>query len=94
MRLYCEVWGEELPLLILYRFLGSGYDCRTMARSLGIVARHYLIDLRNHGRRLHAPDHTYSAMADDILELLDAQSLSEAVILGHSMRAEWACSQS
>ena len=71
--------------MFLHGFLGSGDNWRTMARSLDLPARYYLVDLRNHGRSPHAPEHTYPAMMADIVELLDLEGLSEAVILGHSM---------
>jgi len=85
MRLHYEAWGEGPAFLFLHGFLGSGDNWRTIARSLGLPARYYLIDLRNHGRSPHAPEHTYPAMMADIVALLDSEGLPEAVILGHSM---------
>jgi len=85
MRLHYEAWGEGTPFLFLHGFLGSGDNWRTIARSLDLPARYYLIDLRNHGRSPHADEHTYPAMASDIVELMDAEGLRDAVILGHSM---------
>ncbi len=85
MRLHYEAWGEGPAFLFLHGFLGSGDNWRTLARSLGLPARYYLIDLRNHGRSPHAPEHTYPAMMADVVALLDSEGLSEAVILGHSM---------
>ncbi len=85
MRLYYEAWGEGTPFLFLHGFLGSGDNWRTIARSLDLPARYYLIDLRNHGRSPHADEHTYPAMVGDIIELLDSEGLDRVVILGHSM---------
>lgn len=85
MRLHYEAWGEGRPFLFLHGFLGSGDNWRTIARSLDLPARYYLIDLRNHGRSPHADEHTYTAMMGDIIELLDSEGLDRAVLLGHSM---------
>jgi len=85
MRLHYEAWGEGPAFLFLHGFLGSGDNWRSIARSLGLPARYYLVDLRNHGRSPHVPEHSYPAMMEDVLELLEAEGLSEAIILGHSM---------
>lgn len=42
-------------------------------------------DLRNHGQSFHAPDHTYSAMAEDVEEFMQQQKLDKSVLIGHSM---------
>jgi pimeloyl-ACP methyl ester carboxylesterase len=44
-----------------------------------------LPDLRNHGRSPHHPQMDYSAMAGDLLALLDGLQLDSASLLGHSM---------
>jgi pimeloyl-ACP methyl ester carboxylesterase len=44
-----------------------------------------LPDLRNHGRSPHYPEMDYSAMAGDLLALLDGLQLDSASLLGHSM---------
>ncbi len=85
MRLHYETWGEGTPFLFLHGFLGSGDNWRTIARSLGLPARYYLIDLRNHGRSPHAAEHSYPAMVEDIIELIHSEGLDRVVILGHSM---------
>jgi len=42
-------------------------------------------DLRNHGRSPHSPEMSYPAMAGDVAELLAAQGLTAADVLGHSL---------
>jgi|TARA_Y100000991_G_scaffold131566_1_gene99109 pimeloyl-ACP methyl ester carboxylesterase len=44
-----------------------------------------MLDARNHGRSPHAPIHTYEAMAQDIVEFMDARGIAKASLLGHSM---------
>jgi len=85
MRLYYESWGEGPAFLFLHGFLGSGDNWRTIARRLGLPARYYLVDLRNHGRSPHADSHTYSGMVEDVVELIQNEQLVPAVVLGHSM---------
>ncbi len=86
MRLHFESFGEgESAYVFLHGFLGSLDNWRTLAKQLNLPGRTYLVDARNHGRSPHAAEHTYPAMAADILELLDSEKLSQAHLLGHSM---------
>ena len=85
MRLHYEAWGEGRPFLFLHGFLGSGDNWRTIARSLDLPARYYLIDLRNHGRSPHADEHSYPVMVEDIIELIESEGFEQVIILGHSM---------
>ncbi|KAL3921756.1 MAG: hypothetical protein SGILL_002576 [Bacillariaceae sp.] len=43
------------------------------------------VDLRNHGDSGHADDMSYSCMAQDVIQFLDAQGLQKIVVVGHSM---------
>ena len=47
-----------------------------------------LIDLRNQGKSDHHKDHSYSAMADDIVRLLDRLKINKATIMGYSTGAK------
>ena len=44
-----------------------------------------MLDARNHGRSPHDPIHSYDAMAQDVVDFLDAQGLEKVRLLGHSM---------
>ncbi|MCS7296889.1 MAG: alpha/beta fold hydrolase [Bacteroidia bacterium] len=86
MRLYFERLGEGPPAyFFLHGFLGSGDNWRSIARGLEIGGTFYLIDARNHGRSPHASTHRYPDMAQDLLELMESEALSQAHLLGHSM---------
>jgi len=42
------------------------------------------VDMRNHGSSLHSDDHSYTALADDLAEVIAAHG-GQADVLGHSM---------
>jgi esterase len=44
-----------------------------------------LVDLRNHGRSPHYPEHTFSEMVLDLASLLENLKIEKAHLLGHSM---------
>ncbi|GIV23311.1 MAG: alpha/beta fold hydrolase [Bacteroidia bacterium] len=84
--LHFERWGNGLPAYIfLHGFLGNLDNWRTIARSLALPGRYYLIDARNHGRSPHTATHRYPDMAEDLIYLLDQEALPSAHVLGHSM---------
>ncbi|OKL57197.1 hypothetical protein UA08_07660 [Talaromyces atroroseus] len=45
-------------------------------------------DLRNHGDSPHAPEHTYSHLAEDVDEFIKEHNLGKTVLIGHSMGAK------
>ncbi|MDB6128706.1 MAG: alpha/beta hydrolase fold [Verrucomicrobia bacterium] len=73
------------PLVILHGMLGSSRNWQTVGRELASTFHVTALDLRNHGSSPHAPEMSYDAMVGDVLEWLDAQGLSRATLLGHSM---------
>ena len=77
------------PLVILHGLFGTLDNWQTLARRWADEAglRVVSVDLRNHGRSFHAPDHRYAALAADVLALLDHLALDAArlTVLGHSM---------
>lgn len=77
--------GQGRPLVMLHGLFGSwdnlGASVKALAEQYDVVA----VDLRNHGRSDHQPDHSYPLMADDLLRLLDSLSLEQVMLLGHSM---------
>lgn len=86
MQLHFETIGEGKPAYVfLHGLLGSLDNWRTTAKQLDLPGRFYLVDARNHGRSPHAPEHTYPAMARDVIELLNSEGVAAAHLLGHSM---------
>ena len=80
--------GQGRPLVILHGLFGTLDNWQTLARRWATEAGLRVIsaDLRNHGRSFHSPEHTYAAMAQDVLALFDHLQLGpDTTLLGHSM---------
>ena len=85
MQLNFKTFGTGTPVVILHGLLGSLDNWQTFARQLSSEFQVFTVDLRNHGKSPHSNEHTYRAMADDILEFFDKHQLEKANIIGHSM---------
>ena len=85
--LHYQVHGAgSRKLVVLHGLFGSGDNWRSIAQKyLQSEFEVYLIDQRNHGRSFHHTVHTYDALANDVLELLDQLNLPRVTLLGHSM---------
>jgi pimeloyl-ACP methyl ester carboxylesterase len=73
------------PLVLLHGLLGSSRNWQTAGGDLAAHFHVRALDLRNHGRSPHADTMHYEEMLGDVLAWLDAQGLSRATIVGHSM---------
>ncbi len=82
---YREIAGIGNPILILHGLFGSSKNWITNGRELSNFGPVYLLDLRNHGDSPHSPSHKLHDMVDDLREFLDSHSISNPVLLGHSM---------
>ena len=85
MDLHFEVHGQGEPLIILHGLFGSLDNWRSISARLAHQFKVYCLDQRNHGRSPHTFAMDYTLMAEDVRELLLAQQLDNAFILGHSM---------
>ena len=85
MKLNYKVLGEGEPVIVLHGLLGMLDNWQAPARLLQDSFQVILVDLRNHGHSPHSEEHNYSAMMNDVLELMDDLRLSRAHLLGHSM---------
>ncbi|MFN7138027.1 MAG: alpha/beta fold hydrolase [Limisphaerales bacterium] len=77
--------GEGYPLVVLHGLFGSSDNWQTLSKKFGEHYRVFALDLRNHGSSPHEDRFDYPALAADVREFLDAQQISEALVLGHSM---------
>ncbi len=81
--------SSETPVLLLHGLLGSKRNFASLAISLGNQLekqrRIIGVDLRNHGDSDHAPEMTYTIMAQDVVEFMNSQGLEKVVLVGHSM---------
>lgn len=85
LRRHGEHTQDGSPLVFLHGLLGSGSNWHSHARRLAEGRAVLVPDLRNHGRSGHSPDVSYSAMAADIVALLDREGIERANLVGHSM---------
>jgi len=85
MKLHFRALGDGPPLVVLHGLLGSLDNWVPLAQRWAAQFRVYLPDLRNHGQSPHSPEFNYEAMAADVVELLRAQHVPAAHLLGHSM---------
>jgi pimeloyl-ACP methyl ester carboxylesterase len=80
--------GQGRPLVILHGLFGTLDNWQSLARRWATEAglRVISVDLRNHGRSFHSPEHSYGLMAQDVLALFDYLGLGpDTTLMGHSM---------
>ena len=77
--------GEGQPLIVMHGVFGSSDNWQTVGKEFAADHKVYLVDLRNHGKSPHSETFDYASMADDIVTLMDAEGMSSANLLGHSM---------
>ncbi len=85
MELCFKTYGTDYPLLILHGLFGSSDNWQTLSRGFAKCYRVFAVDQRNHGHSPHSPVMNYSLMARDLRDFMQAQQLSSAYVLGHSM---------
>lgn len=73
------------PIVLVHGLFGSLDNLGILARDL--VTDHDIVqvDMRNHGLSPRDPEMTYPAMAQDLLDTLDALQIAKATLVGHSM---------
>jgi len=76
---------NNYPIVLVHGLFGSLDNLGVLARDL--VNDHDIIqvDMRNHGLSPRDPVMNYPAMAQDLLDTLDAQHIEKATFIGHSM---------
>lgn len=85
MNLHFRTYGSGQPLVILHGLFGTSDNWQTLGKSFSENYKVYLVDLRNHGHSPHSPEMDYWLMADDVKKLFDAEKISNAILMGHSM---------
>ncbi|MDX1519939.1 MAG: alpha/beta fold hydrolase [Gammaproteobacteria bacterium] len=77
--------GTGDALVLLHGLFGSGRNLDALARKFCSNRTVISPDLRNHGNSPHHDVMDYLTMADDIKELMVANSVKNPVLVGHSM---------
>lgn len=85
MSLAFQSFGSGPELVLLHGLFGSGDNLRVVARGLESDYRVILPDLPNHGASSHIGSSTHAAMADAVEEFLESESLTGAMLGGHSI---------
>jgi esterase len=92
MKLFCRIYGEGPPLIILHGLYGSSDNWITIARKISSKFTVYLPDLRNHGNSPHDDIHDFPSMTSDLIELAENHRLGKFFLAGHSMGGKTAIS--
>ena len=84
-KMYCEVYGEGQPLLIIH---GNGGSINNFVYQIPYFSKNYKVivaDSRAQGKSIDKGDSlTYEMMADDYAALLDALKIDSAYVIGWS----------
>ena len=85
LELNAREYGEGKPLVILHGLFGSSDNWQSLAQRFAAFYRVFCVDLRNHGRSPWSEEHRYEDMMDDVYAFIEAQQLTDIILLGHSM---------
>ena len=88
IHLYANVQGNPINnhIILLHGLFGSHDNLRTLQQDLS--SKNFCVhglDLRNHGRSDWSDKMDYSSMADDLINYVRNNSLSNLSLIGHSM---------
>ena len=83
--LFSKIEGSGKPILILHGFLGMSDNWKSLGTQFATDFQVHMLDLRNHGRSLHAEDFSYEFMAQDVHAYCEEHQLENIDIIGHSM---------
>jgi pimeloyl-ACP methyl ester carboxylesterase len=85
IKMYCEVYGEGPPLLMIH---GNGGSMAAFSKIAGWFSKKYqviLVDSRAHGKSTDNQDSlSFEMMADDFSALLDALKIPKTYVIGWS----------
>ncbi|ARJ40746.1 alpha/beta hydrolase [Pantoea alhagi] len=76
---------NALPLLLIHGLFGSLDNLGVLARGLKADRPLIQVDVRNHGLSPRSDEMSYAAMAQDMLDTLDAHGIDKIAVTGHSM---------
>ena len=87
MQLYSSISGQQQGpvVILLHGLFGMGSNLSMIARALVDQYCVHSLDLRNHGRSPAADQMSFSDMAGDVIDYMDAQGIDHCHLLGHSL---------
>lgn len=86
--------ADSLPILLIHGLFGSLDNLGVLARGLKDAGPLIQVDVRNHGLSPRADEMSYRAMAQDMLDTLDAHHIDRVAVIGHSMGGKIAMAMS
>jgi len=86
--------AASLPILFIHGLFGSLDNLGVLARGLKDAGPLIQVDVRNHGLSPRADEMSYRAMAQDMLDTLDAHQIDRVAVIGHSMGGKIAMAMS
>jgi esterase len=86
--------ADSLPILLIHGLFGSLDNLGVLARGLKDAGPLIQVDVRNHGLSPRANEMSYRAMAQDMLDTLDAHHIDRVAVIGHSMGGKIAMAMS
>ncbi|HZY39822.1 MAG TPA: alpha/beta hydrolase [Mucilaginibacter sp.] len=85
IKMYCEIYGEGTPLLMIH---GNGGSMSAFSKNVPSFSKKYkviLVDSRAHGKSVDPSDSlSFEQMADDFNALLEAMHISKTYVIGWS----------
>jgi len=85
IKMYCEVYGEGKPLLLIH---GNGGNISAFSKTIPYFAKKYkviAVDSRAHGKSTDSKDSlSFEMMADDFSALLDTMHIKKSYVIGWS----------
>ena len=73
------------PVVMLHGIMGHAREWDVVVQSLASTYRVYAVDQRGHGLTDWAEHYSATAMADDLIALVEALELDHPSVIGHSM---------
>lgn len=77
--------SHSAPVLLIHGLFGSLDNLGGLARGVADARTTLQVDVRNHGLSPRSNSMSYAAMAQDMVDTLDAQQFSQVDVIGHSM---------
>ncbi|WP_168461670.1 alpha/beta fold hydrolase [Acinetobacter sp. A1] len=77
--------STAVPLVFIHGLFGSLSNLGMLARAFQEQRTVIQLDVRNHGKSAHCDEMNYAAMAQDVLQTLDALDIQQFSVVGHSM---------
>ncbi|NRB39270.1 MAG: alpha/beta fold hydrolase [Pseudomonadales bacterium] len=77
--------GDAEVIVLLHGLFGMSDNLQNLAKNLAENYRVIVPDLINHGASFHRPEMSYTAMANDVNQLLEALNIHVCKVMGHSM---------